>query len=131
MSQNIQTELDAILNGAAVASLDDRAFLRVTGSDATRWLNGMVTNSVQALAPGEGCYNFLLNAQGRILGDCTIYREIDAPNRPYLLETTATQVEAIQQAPRPLHHHGRRRAHAGLHRTRPRSSSSALKHPRG
>ena len=76
MSQNLQTELDAILNGAAVASLDDRAFLRVTGSDATRWLNGMVTNSVQALAPGEGCYNFLLNAQGRILGDCTIYREI-------------------------------------------------------
>ena len=80
-SQKPQTELDAILNGAAVAPLDDRAFLRVTGSDATRWLNGMVTNSVQALAPGEGCYNFLLNAQGRILGDCTIYRETSPPNR--------------------------------------------------
>src|SRR6201996_9087971 len=96
MSQILQTELDAILNGAAVASLDDRAFLRVTGADATRWLNGMVTNSVQALAPGEGCYNFLLNAQGRILGDCTIYREPGEP-ATYLIEIASSQLELIQQ----------------------------------
>jgi folate-binding protein YgfZ len=96
MSNSLQAELDAILHRAAFASLDDRAFLRVTGSDATRWLNGMVTNSIQALAPGEGCYNFLLNAQGRTLGDCTIYREPGDPST-YLLETAASQVEAIQQ----------------------------------
>ena len=96
MNQNLQAELDTILRGAAVASLDDRAFLRVTGSDATRWLNGMVTNSVQALGPGEGCYNFLLNAQGRILGDCTVYREPGEP-ASYLLETSASQIKAIQQ----------------------------------
>jgi folate-binding protein YgfZ len=91
-----KTELDAILHRAAIAQLDDRAFLRVTGSDATRWLNGMVTNSVQALAPGEGCYNFLLNAQGRILGDLTIYREPDDPPA-FLLSTQSSQLEAIQQ----------------------------------
>src|SRR6185437_10405891 len=96
MSNNLQAELDAILHGAAIASLDDRAFLRVTGADATRWLNGMVTNSVQALQPGQGCYNFLLNAQGRILGDCTIYRENDDPPT-YLIETASSQVETIQQ----------------------------------
>ncbi|HEX5282747.1 MAG TPA: folate-binding protein [Bryocella sp.] len=96
MDQNLKAELDAILHGVAIASLDDRAFLRVTGSDATRWLNGMVTNSVQALGAGEGCYNFLLNAQGRILGDCTVYREPGEP-ATYLLETSASQVKAIQQ----------------------------------
>src|SRR5579875_4211727 len=98
MSQNLQAELDAILHSAAVAALDDRAFLRVTGSDATRWLNGMVTNSVQALAPGEGCYAFLLNAQGRILGDCTVYR-IPEPAEPpaFLLATTRQQLEPIQK----------------------------------
>src|ERR1700761_9767476 len=96
MSQNLQTELDALLNGAAIASLDDRAFLRVTGSDATRWLNGMVTNSVQALEPGEGCYAFLLNAQGRILGDCTVYREPGEP-ATYLLELSAGQTAFVQQ----------------------------------
>ncbi len=97
MSQNIRAELDAILNGAAVASLDDRAFLRVTGTDATRWLNGMVTNSVQALTPGEGCYNFLLNAQGRILGDCMIYREPGGNEPAFVLATSKQQIEAIQK----------------------------------
>ena len=92
----LQTELDAILHHAAVAPLDDRAFLRVTGSDATRWLNGMVTNSVQALAPGEGCYAFLLNAQGRILGDCTIFREPSGDQPAFVLATSRQQIDAIQ-----------------------------------
>jgi folate-binding protein YgfZ len=101
----IQEELDAILHRCAIAPLSARgnseiarAFLRVTGSDATRWLNGMVTNSVQALAPGEGCYNFLLNAQGRILADCTIYREPDSAEPPsFLLETGNWQLETVRQ----------------------------------
>lgn len=91
-------ELQTILTGAAYAALNDRAFLRITGSDATRWLNGMVTNSVQALQPGEGNYNFLLNAQGRIQGDCTIYRDPDANKDPaYILETDESQIDTIQQ----------------------------------
>ena len=93
---SIKSELDAILHHCAIAPLADRAFLRVTGSDATRWLNGMVTNSVQALAPGEGCYTFLLNAQGRILGDCTIYREPSVDQPAFLLATSKQQVDAIQ-----------------------------------
>ena len=97
MPNQLQTELAAILEAAAFAPVTDRAFLRVTGSDATRWLNGMVSNSIQALQPGEGNYNFLLSAQGRIQGDCTIYRETSAEPAEYLLVTTAAQVEAIQQ----------------------------------
>jgi folate-binding protein YgfZ len=96
MTTDTKSELAAILTGAAVFPLDDRAFLRITGSDATRWLNGMVTNSIQSLAPGEGNYNFLLNAQGRIQGDCTIYREPgDQPT--FLLETDTAQLDTIQR----------------------------------
>jgi folate-binding protein YgfZ len=102
MSQNLQAEglrqeLQTILHGAAVAVLDDRAFLRVTGTDATRWLNGMVTNSVQALGPGEGCYAFLLNAQGRILGDLTVYREPAGEPAAFVVATSKQQVETIQK----------------------------------
>lgn len=93
-----RSELAAILTSAAIFPLDDRAFLRITGSDATRWLNGMVTNSIQALAPGEGNYNFLLNAQGRIQGDGTIYRDADPVVTAFLLETDASQIDAIQQS---------------------------------
>ncbi len=113
MSQTIQAErlrreLQIILHGAAVAPLDERAFLRVTGSDATRWLNGMVTNSVQALAPGEGCYAFLLNAQGRILGDLTVYREPERDQPAFVLATSEAADRCDPDAPRSLHYHGRR-----------------------
>ncbi|MGI4828281.1 MAG: YgfZ/GcvT domain-containing protein [Janthinobacterium lividum] len=93
-----QTELESLQQHAAFAVRDDRAFLRVTGSDATRWLNGMVTNSTQALSPGEGNYNFLLNAQGRIQGDCLVFRETaDTKSPEFLIATNAAQVEAIQE----------------------------------
>ena len=96
MANNLQLELKAIREGAAIYPLTDRAFLRITGPDATRWLNGMVTNNIAALAPGEGNYNFLLNAQGRIQGDCTIYR--DPGEEPtFLLETGDWQLETIKQ----------------------------------
>ena len=93
---SVETELEAIRTSAAIFPLTDRAFLRITGSDATRWLNGMVTNSIQSLQPGEGNYNFLLNAQGRIQGDCTIYREPGDGDATYLLETDKQQIETIQ-----------------------------------
>lgn len=88
-------QIQPLLESAALAQLADRAFLRITGSDATRWLNGMVTNSIQAMQPGEGSYNFLLNAQGRIMGDAYIYREHSEPIT-YLLATSSAQVEAIR-----------------------------------
>lgn len=90
-------ELATILTGAAYAPVHDRACLRITGADATRWLNGMVTNSVQALAPGEGAYNFVLNAQGRIQGDCTIYREPTTEEAAYLLQTDTAQIQGLQE----------------------------------
>ncbi len=69
----------------------ESGWIAVTGGDRVRWLNGMVTNSVQALTPGDGAYSFLLNAQGRIQGDCTIWAE---PDR-LLLQTSAAQIEPL------------------------------------
>lgn len=68
-SQTAGTE--GLLAAAAFAILPDVAWIRITGEDRTRWLNGMVTNSITSLGQGETCYNFFLNAQGRIQGDAT------------------------------------------------------------
>jgi folate-binding protein YgfZ len=65
--------LDALLHRAGIGSIEHTGWLRVTGEDRVRWLNGMVTNSIQSLAPGEGCFNFVLNAQGRIQADATVF----------------------------------------------------------
>ena len=97
MPPAITGELGTLLTAAAFAPLNDRAFLRITGPDATRWLNGMVTNNIQALQPGEGNYNFLLNAQGRIQGDATIYRDPAEVEPTYILETDSTQIDNLHQ----------------------------------
>ena len=78
----------AALTGACAVPLAETGWVRVTGEDRVRWLNGMVTNSIQALGPGDGCFNFLLNAQGRIQGTATAWAAGDA----ILLETDRAQV---------------------------------------
>jgi folate-binding protein YgfZ len=86
-----QTQLAALLHTVGVTPLDHTGWIRVTGDDRVRWLNGMVTNATQQLKSGEGNYNFLLSVQGRIQGDATIFAEPDA----LLLETAASQVPAL------------------------------------
>ena len=89
-----QSAVDSImplLTSAALISLDETAWLRVTGDDRVRWLNGMATNSIQALTPGQGCYTFFLNAQGRIQADATAFLEPDA----ILLETSRNQLPTL------------------------------------
>ncbi len=84
-------ELAALLQGCGVFKMESRALLFCTGEDRVRWLNGMVTNHVGALAINQGCYAFVLNAQGRIQGDLNIYQHGDA----LWLDTDAAQVEAL------------------------------------
>lgn len=83
--------IQAILTHAAYAPLESLGWLQVTGEDRVRWLNGMVTNSVQALSPGQGCYNFFLNAQGRIQADATAF----ALDSAILLEVTLASIPAL------------------------------------
>jgi len=83
-------QLKALRTGAGVAPFA-AGWITVTGSDRVRWLNGMVTNSVQALTPGEGAYSFLLTAQGRIQADVTVWAKADL----LLLETDPAQVETV------------------------------------
>jgi folate-binding protein YgfZ len=56
----------------AIAVLSPRALWRLTGPDATRYLNGQVTNDVTRLADGRACYAAVCTAKGRMEGDVTI-----------------------------------------------------------
>ncbi|MCW5687697.1 MAG: folate-binding protein YgfZ [Pseudolabrys sp.] len=54
------------------ALLTDRGVIRVTGEDARRFLNGVVTNDVEKLTPGGARYAALLTPQGKIIVDFLI-----------------------------------------------------------
>ena len=51
------------------AHLDDRTILALGGPDARDFLQGLVTNDMQRLAPGKALYTALLSPQGKILFD--------------------------------------------------------------
>jgi folate-binding protein YgfZ len=84
-------EFNALLNGCGVYDLGFRARLSLKGGDRVRWMNGMVTNNIRDLATGHGAYAFLLNPQGRILGDMTVYNE----GETLTVETDRSQLEKI------------------------------------
>jgi folate-binding protein YgfZ len=86
-----ELEFSALLNGCGVYDLGFRARLSLTGSDRARWLNGMVTNNIRDLATGHGVYAFLLNPQGRILGDMFVYNV----GETLVVETDRSQLEKI------------------------------------
>lgn len=64
---------EALGESAAWLDLSGRGKIRVTGEDRVRLLHAMLSNDVQGLAPGQGNYHFLLNAQGRIQADANLY----------------------------------------------------------
>jgi folate-binding protein YgfZ len=66
-------EFAAAQTGCGIYDAGFRRVLLLEGADRTRWLNGMVTNNIRDLAAGHGVYAFLLNAQGRILGDMHVF----------------------------------------------------------
>jgi folate-binding protein YgfZ len=90
-ASNSNLELAATLHGAGVAPLENTGWIRVTGGDRLRWLNGMATNAVQQLSPYTSSYNFFLNAQGRIQADGYIFAFPDE----LLIETSRQQVSAL------------------------------------
>lgn len=70
--REVGRELNALITGCGLYPFD-KALFSLTGRDRTRWLNGMVTNNIRDLAPGNGVYAFVLNAQGHVLGDLYVF----------------------------------------------------------
>ncbi|NEX93476.1 folate-binding protein YgfZ [Caulobacter sp. 17J65-9] len=62
----------------SLARLDSRALLRVTGPDRASFLQGLLTNDVESLAPGEARFAALLTPQGKFLFDLFVIAEPDA-----------------------------------------------------
>src|ERR671916_16243 len=62
----------AMTEGCAVVDRSERGKLALTGTEAKVFLHGQVTNDVEGLAPGSGCYAAFLTHKGKMLGDLRI-----------------------------------------------------------
>ncbi len=64
----------------------DLAFIgkiKLTGKDNSFYLHNRLSNSIETLKPGEGCYATLLDYKGRMISDLYVYRLSD-----FILVTT-------------------------------------------
>jgi len=89
-----QEVAEAVRRGAGLFRLEHRGLVAVAGADARRWLDGMVSGEVSALAP-EGptrhCYAMLLTPIGRIVADLHVL----ALPAGFLLELEREAVAAV------------------------------------
>lgn len=72
-----QAEYRAARTGCALFDGNERAFLRVTGSERASYLHGMVTNDVEGLPERGLCYAALLTAKGAMVADAHVLRRPD------------------------------------------------------
>lgn len=94
--KSYQTSLDsyrAIREGAAIGALAPRAQIAVAGKDRASYLQGLLTNDIQALTAGTGCYSAWLTPQGRMLTDMHVFESGDM----ILLDVPADQLQATLQ----------------------------------
>ena len=84
------------------AYLEDRGVVRVSGADATGFLQGLLTNDVERLGPGEARYAALLSPQAKILFDMIVVREPDGEGPAYCLDCAAALAGRPRQAARLL-----------------------------
>src|SRR5271163_2784820 len=73
------------------ASLPDRGVVSVSGADSVSFLQGLLTNDVEGLAPSEARYAALLTPQGKILFDMIVVRAQDAGGAVFLIDCGAAQ----------------------------------------
>jgi len=69
----------------------ERGKLALTGAEAKSFLQGQVTNDVEALSPGQGCYAAFLTPKGKMLGDLRI---LDAGDE-ILLDTERVALQEL------------------------------------
>jgi tRNA-modifying protein YgfZ len=71
------TEYEAIRRHCGLLDRSERGKLALTGADAKSFLQGQVSNDVEALTPGSGCYAAFLTPKGKMLGDLRILDTAD------------------------------------------------------
>ena len=69
------TQLDAyraMRGGCALVDRSERGKLALSGPEAKEFLHGQVTNDIEGLEPGAGCYAAFLTHKGKMLGDLRV-----------------------------------------------------------
>jgi folate-binding protein YgfZ len=71
------SDYDLVTGSAGLVDRSERGMFLVRGSEAADFLQGQVSNDIEALAPGQGCYATILNHKGKLRTDLRVLRGAD------------------------------------------------------
>lgn len=83
-------EHQAVRNGVGVFDISHMGEIFVYGAGAKAWLNHVLTNQIEHIAPGKCQYTFLLNENGGVIDDLIVY-QLDTEE--YLLVVNASKID--------------------------------------
>ncbi|HEY7056426.1 MAG TPA: glycine cleavage T C-terminal barrel domain-containing protein [Vicinamibacterales bacterium] len=78
MKQDSSNGYAALRSGVGLVDRSHLGRLLLAGADRRVYLQGLLTNDIEALTPGTGCYAALLTAQGRMITDMRVVELGDA-----------------------------------------------------
>jgi folate-binding protein YgfZ len=88
---SLSAEYQAITTSCGLLDRSERGKLALTGAEAKSFLQGQVSNDVESLGAGTGCYAAFLTPKGKMLGDLRI---LDA-DRELLLDTERVALQPL------------------------------------
>jgi folate-binding protein YgfZ len=71
-TDTLAAEYRTLTESAGLVDRSERGRLALTGPEAKAFLHGQVTNDVESLVPGTGCYAAFLTHKGKMQGDLRI-----------------------------------------------------------
>jgi len=72
LKQDNSSGYAALRDAAALVDRSTPGRIVLTGADRRGYLQGLLSNDIEALTPGTGCYAAMLNAHGRMLTDMRV-----------------------------------------------------------
>ncbi len=74
---DVTAEHRTVRQAVGIADLSHRGKLRVTGEDRVKWLQGVISNDILPLQPGQGRYSSFLTHKGKMLTYFRLYMHND------------------------------------------------------
>ncbi len=100
-TDQVRAEYDAIRNAVGLIDFSSAGKLQLSGKNSIQFLNGLVSNDVKTLQPGDGILATFPTLQGKLSALCRIYNtgehlliELDAINREKIFKNLSRFVPA-------------------------------------
>jgi len=99
LTDDLASEYRALKQDCGLIDRSERGKLALTGTERASFLAGQVTNDIEGLAPGSGCYAAFLTHKGKMLGDLRVLAVeddgADEPEPALLLDTHRVTLQAL------------------------------------